>query len=390
MLGALSAVRRAIAACLWMIGCAPPATKPAELRAHSAAGVERTPPPTAPALPPSLEVPQSVACTLRANDWPYESVEDPGKGHYFLRFASSMRPFAQVLRGTHVSLVLPIGEASAGGTLSLDADGVTLRGIFAADEMPLYPASAFVLSGVFVPNEERRLEWRSGKAGTLVVAWDAGPKVHATTGELSGERPCADLSLGAVRIEPKAIDQATGGPSSDEPAPPWKWLRVGKVPLASTPDGAAIVEIDSTEPPNDTLLVHPVRVMAAGKDRTRIALSAFGGTLFGWVPTARLRSAAREFVDLQHDSSFITAAGPPKAGAFIACSREMPLVAEVDGERRHVGSVHAGGALEKVGDHSGWTEIAFRDPGIAAAPGAVFLVREADLVGCGPARAAQD
>ncbi len=304
--------------------------------------------------------------------------------HPTLRFAPRSPPFAVVYRGENAELSLPSGDSSAGGSLSLDADGVSIRGVLVADEMPLYPAVPFAVSGIFVPNHERRLEWRSAKPGFLTVVVKSVAKVSTLEGELSGERSCDDVSIGFVLIDDAAIDRVLGPDvhRGEWPQMPWKWLRKGKVPLAATAGGRTVAEIESVEPPDDTLLVHPLHILAVAKGQTRVALRTFGGVLFGWVPTAQLWTSSRQYVDLQHDCFSILINPPREGGSYVACSAALPLVAEAGGERRVVGTVRAGTPFEPLHERGEWTEIAFQHAGVEAPEGAAFLLRTADVVSC--------
>src|SRR5579863_201069 len=121
--------RAPVLACAAFLGCgspAPPVRPPlapavvAETAVAAAAPFE---------WPAALEAPVNPACTLRAEVFPTELFEDPAKSNRSLRFTPESVPFAYVYRGKNVELALPAGDAKAGGMLSLDADGVSVRGI---------------------------------------------------------------------------------------------------------------------------------------------------------------------------------------------------------------------------------------------------------------------
>jgi hypothetical protein len=335
-----------------------------------------------PALPVGLDLPREVACTLHASAWQGQATEDITKGHHYLRFGPGARPFAEVLRARNVTLTLPVALASAGGFLELDADGVELVGRIEALEMPIYPAKAFVLSECFVPNHERRLVLRSAEPGWVEVEADSIPRLAAARGALAARRPCSDVSLAPVHFDAAATDAAMAVDTPPPPSRPPLWLRAGAVMLSSAPEGPMVARVESFEPPDDTLLIHPVRVLAVAKAETRIAVETFGGTVFGWVPSDRLWKSPRKYVDLTHDSMSLLGRLPPERGEPIVCARDVPLVAETGGERRRVGTVRAGVGMTRAGAVAEFGKVEFQWAGVTPTDGSSFLVREAELSGC--------
>jgi hypothetical protein len=340
-------------------------------------------PATALPLPPPLEVSRDVACTFTAPGWPNEPLEDVSAGRVYLRFVAGGPAFAELFTGTNVRLTLPSALASAGGTVTLDAHGLLLQAHIEAAEMPLYPAAAFVMNDVFIPNADLRLLWRSAKPLRILVSTQPIHRVEPYAREFTAERECRDISLGGVLIDDAAIDAAMGTTAKPAPPrPPWPWLRSGKVPVSAAPNADLAATLDVFEPRDDTLLIEPPRVLSVDKGYTRIALSGFGGVLFGWVPSNRLTTSTLQYLDFSHDSSSML--GPPESrpGNFVWCDHDVPLVAEIGGERRLVGTIRRDAQLERLRVVAGWCQIDFRDTGIASVPGASFWARESDLVGC--------
>jgi hypothetical protein len=340
-----------------------------------------------PALPPPLEAPRELACTLVASSWPVDRPECGYEEHHFLRFHPGGQPFAEVFGGKDVKLALPVALASAGGMLTLDAQGVVVQGSLEAAEMPLYPASAFVMSGVFVPNGERRLVWRSAKPGLITVATEAVPRLRVSNGELVAERECKDISFGTVVIDDNAIDRAMHAkivPVPVGPARPWPWLRPGKLTFTATSEGDALAELDVVEPRDDSLTIQSPRVLAVAKGQTRIALKTFGGVLFGWVPSTQLVTSTLMYTDLSHDCfDHVSHVPKPSVGRVVACARDVALVAEAAGERRLVGLIRAGAQIKPLRTLTGWSEVEV-EAGVVAADGASFWARESELASCPP------
>jgi len=284
-----------------------------------------------------------------------------------------------------VRLTLPVALASAGGSVSLDAGGVTVNGHLEAAEMPLYPAAPFIMSGVFVPNSERRLRLRSARPGFITVAAAPLHRVDTLGRELTAERDCKDIALHPVTLEDAAVDRLIQAPPpTTKLARPWPWLRRGSALLSPLPDADSFVVVEVFEPRDDSLTVHPPRILAREKGKTRVALRTFGGVLFGWIESDRLTTSSEEYLDLSHDAFSILSPPPYVPGHFFECKHDAPFIAEAGGQRRVVGTIVAGTRFERKRSVAGFTEIRLHDSAIVPAAGASFWSREADLADCSP------
>lgn len=346
--------------------------------------VAKAPPPIPHHYPPPIAAPREVACTLTAPVWPIENTEEGGGIHY-LRFAPGRPPFAQLYLGTDVELLIPAALPTAGGYLRIDAGGVHLEAQVEAAELPLYAASPLVLGGVFIPNNETRLVWRSARAGAITVSADAGPRVRPRGDRLNTELPCAKIAVRDAWFEAEAIDLLMKAPKSTalEAKPSTLWLQPGRIPLSAAPDGDAIVDIDVVEPPDDRVLIHPLRLLGKEKGWSRVALVPFGGVLFGWVRDDALRHRTKEYLDLSHDVvSYVIK--KTRQGSFVRCDHDVPLVAEAGGERRLVGFVRARTPFEPLGAKAEWTIVDFPKSALAPAKDASLLLETSKLASCTP------
>jgi hypothetical protein len=345
-------------------------------------------------LPKPIEGPREVACVLSAESWPHEAIEDVKEfsgARHLLRFEAGGRAFARVHSGTDVKLELPVALASAGGKVTLDANGVVVSGHLEAAEMPLYPATAFVMSGVLIPNHDRRISWRSAKPGVVVVAAGPIPRLRAVDVEFVAEQKCKDIGIGPKTIDADAIERVLQTKVTwDEPARPWPWMKSGKATLSAEPGGDVIAEVDVVEPRDDTLLIHPPIVLGTKKGQTRILLRTYGGVVFGWVPNGQVERSTRSYVDLSHDNSNYLVRVIVAEGPYVTCNRDVPLVADIRSARRLVGTIRAGTHFDLGRTIAGWTEIHPHVSAIAVEEGATLLAREADLAGCAsvPSRSA--
>jgi hypothetical protein len=368
-------------------GCSPRAnavTSPNPQRSSVATFPSDAPPIPPQRYPPPIAAPSHVACKLTTHVWPLENT-DEGLGIHYLRFAPGGAPFARIYGGTDVELSVPAALASAGAHLRIYTSGVWLEGHIEASELPLYAASPVVLSGVFVPDNERRLVWRSARPGKISVTADAGPRVRPRKEGLAAELDCTQIAIRSETIAAAAVDALIKAPrGSDNLVKPWMRLKPGMVELSAMPGGNAVVDIDVVEPRDDSVLIQPMRLLGTEKAWSRVTLSPYGGVLFGWVRSDALMRTTKDFLDLSHDTHNIVLK-KLRDGSFFACTVDLPLFAEADGEQRLVGQVRAGTAFERLGVKAEWTIVDFPRSPLAPAPDASFLLETARQSGCGPA-----
>jgi hypothetical protein len=383
-----AAIALLLAGSIAVSGCSPCAGGVASRDPQPAA---RTPfpsdaPPVPPQrYPPAIAPPQNVACALTKDVWPHENNAE-GLGIHYLRFVPGGAPFARIHGGTDVELRVPAALASAGAHLRIYTSGVWLEGHIEATELPLYAASPVVLSGVFVPDHNRRLVWRSARPGKITVTADAGPRVRLRDDGLVAELDCAQIAIGSGTIEPPAVDALIKAPrGSDNLVKPWLLLKPGVVELSALPGGKAVVDIDVVEPRDDSVLIQPMRLLGTEKAWSRVTLSPYGGVLFGWVRTDALLRTTKDHLDLSHDTYDVVMKKQRVGAPLFACPSDLPLYSEAGGEQRLVGRVRAGTAFERLGVKGEWTSVDFPRLPLAPAPDASLLLETRRQSGCGPA-----
>jgi hypothetical protein len=337
-----------------------------------------------PELPPRLEPPLRIACTFRTSGWSSPTIEDESVGE-FLRFRWGAPEFAQVSSGAAVALSVPVGSAS-GAYLTVETPSIRVRGYMERQAARLYPARAFVLSGVFVPNGRRALSWSSADADRLSVVAGENPNLHAPGGGFSGQRPCADLTLDRRELSQAEIERTLAlPPAAHAPRPVVApWLGVGKSPLAERPGGVPVGVIDFTEPPDHMLITMAPRVLEAGPEWSRVVFYPIDGTLSAWVPNTHLILAKRSYVDFTHDDRVLVVVQPePRTHHWLNCNHDLTLIAEAGGERRTIGELRAGPRFERMTTRDGFIrlELGVHD-GVFIADKASFWVREADTLDC--------
>ena len=367
--------------------CGPRTNLAAPLEPQSASSTASFPP-NAPALAPQryppIAAPRDVACRLTDEVWPPENLEE-GIGIHYLRFGPGGPPFARLYTGYDVELLVPAALPTAGAYLRIDTFGVLLEAHIEAAELPLYAASPLVLGGMFIPDDDARLIWRSARAGMITVTADAGPRVRPLGDGLSTELPCAKIAIGPEYFKADAIDALMKAPRSSAVSdkPSTLWLQPGQIPLSALPDGKAIVDIDVVEPPDDRVLIDPLRLLGKEKGWSRVALTPFGGVLFGWVRDDALRHQSKQYMDFSHDVGNYLFKKRREA-TLVTCDHELPLFAEVGGERRLVGRVRARAPFEPLGSKADLTVVDFPRSALAPVQDASLLLETTRLANCTP------
>jgi hypothetical protein len=331
-------------------------------------------------IAPALAWPREVGCSLRAGDWKQLDLR--------LRLRPGGPPYAEASgEAENIKLVLPVGGAERGATVELDALGVRLRGILEADEVRLFPALPFVVGGVLVPGGDMPLRWTSTAAGSVTYEL-RGRHPLSFVGQASGlTRSCDEVNAERTFFEPSDAP-AIKAMRASRPA---RLRRGVRIPLAEEAGGAprAMIELGKGDP--DGVSIAAVRGgssrilwWAGGADESEGSL-----LVFGWVPSSSLRPGS--------DSGSVSggkSGGVSGSLHWVGCPEDLPLWAEIGGERLLIGRAlkgtrvqgAAGGATE--GDLTaveivGPAHHALPKPVVRAAPGARLLMRPSDVERCG-------
>ena len=359
------------------LGCnnAPTSSAPASSAASASAAAPVQPPRT-------LELPEGV-CRIS-----YEGFRGQG---LTLRLAPDGPAFAIVghkysgggmggLFGTagqdrSAEVVLLDGPAKSVGIRIKDPN-LLLRGFLDAEEIVLHPLRASVLGGFLAPTRFR-----------VVSASSAGVEVAPRFGkevEVLGSLPAPRLTCAQLSLDPAVLDvDPSVLPSSKND--PRRVLRGGDpIDLAVEPAGPAVARLHPASASTD------VRVVETKGKATRIAWSLDEGTVFGWVVSSALEEPPKG-----HRVQGLRGIDRPPDEVPVAsflCSEDVPLVAEVAGERVTVGHVRKGtraGMLDRAAPYAHIAAPRGPDhgfgappPEIIAAKGAAFRVPTSALDGC--------
>ncbi|TKD03554.1 hypothetical protein [Polyangium fumosum] len=272
-------------------------------------------------------------------------------------------------------VVLLDGPAKSVG-ITLKNPDLVLRGFLDAAELVLHPVRARALGGFLAPT---RLRVVSASSSGVEVAPRFGNEVEVL-GSLPAQRlTCAELSLDAavLDVDPSVLPSSKGDP--------YMLLRGGNpINLAVEPAGPAVARL---HPPSAST---SVRVVETKGKATRIAWTLDEGTVFGWVASSALEKPSNPY----RTQGLRGIDRPPNEEpvASFLCSEDVPLVAEVAGERVTVGHVRKGTRVGMLDRAAPYTRIAAPrgpdhgfgapPPEIVAAKGAAFRVPSSALDGC--------
>ncbi|APR88093.1 hypothetical protein A7982_13442 [Minicystis rosea] len=320
---------------LW--GCESALPAPVTVEASAAATASPTASsaadvPLAP-LPPELEAPGAQGCSSSTT------------GHHRLRFRADMPPFL-TLAGASATVDLTVAGPAGGAMMRAVHRGFTVHGITAADDLALAPARPMVLGGFIVPAPDARLTWKATVPGTITVGF-------ALEGDLEA-LPEAHLDASALPCDAVTLDVAPFDPSTAAPHSPQEraaLLTAGKaVPISRTPEGAPIARLRVT-----TADAGIVVIETRGR-RSLVRREASQGVVFGWVAASDVKPLPKDGVGEALGGGGFGLVGVGDSSArprTVRCDRIVPLVAEVAGERRTIGSVAAGAVislLERKGE----------------------------------------
>jgi hypothetical protein len=288
-------------------------------------------PPTAPSpvspepTPPPLDVPGEMGCTY------------PSSGELRLRFRGGARPFAVLAVGSTLVDLSTAGPA-AGAYVRRAQEGYTLTGIVAGDEISLGPAHAMVIAGFLVPTPDARFAWQGAAPGKVLITIPVDDDVRVLPEAKLG--PAVSLDCDAVSLEGASFDAASAAPRS--PRQRQARLRSGKaIPLSRTVGGPPVAELAVRPDDGDSVTLVETR-----GGRALVVRAGVRAIVFGWIPLTfvdpgEFETFGRGGLALRPES----VGGGSAVREVVRCDHEVPLVAEVDGERRTVGSVAAGTSL---------------------------------------------
>jgi hypothetical protein len=351
-----------VAGCTPPVQKAPPAPKAAPARVFPAS-------PLAP-LPSAIATFGDVACTFRTKGI-FHVAEGADGAHepLKLRLTDGGPPYAHVPTYDEAVVETRVGPRAPARATLVVPGGIRVSGLVDLDSVDLHAARPFLVGGLFEPKEYTKIRWESGRPGEATISI-ALRHVRAPAELLRGSRSCADLSAGWQWFPP---------PDKERPWVENAILAAGETGISSTPDAPSSATIIVGDKDDRLVSVSETR-----GDRSNIVLYADQALITGWVPrsalTATNEMAARDYFP----SSTMFGVGQHPSPIRVACSSEIPLIAEVSGDRRAVGTIRAGTPIGIDERGKDFSVASFTGPSavLGPAPGARLLVRTGDLGGC--------
>ncbi|MFT3765863.1 MAG: hypothetical protein QM820_10135 [Minicystis sp.] len=315
--------------------------------------------------PPAIEAPGQQGCLLTAS------------GSIPLRFEPTAPPFV-TLTGASATIDLTTAGPGAGAVGRSVHRGFTMQGLVAADDLPIAPAKAMVWAGFLVPMSEARFVWRATAPGTITVSFlpDEAIQILPEAGFTQQALACDAISLDGPSFDARSVTPRS--PKEHEAL-----LRAGKtVPLSRTPDGPPVARIRVG---NEDAFV---TVIEARGRRSLVVREQANTLVFGWVAASDLKPIPKDQIGEALGGGGFGLSGIGEGGgtrSSVRCDRITPLVAEIAGVRRTIGSI-AVGAVVQLRERKGDLWPIELPDGFSADPGAQIGVLAAHLTGCADAR----
>ncbi|UQA55774.1 hypothetical protein [Polyangium aurulentum] len=363
-------------ALLLLASCAsspPPPAEPSPPVASPPPVASTPPPPPSPSspaetpFPPTVALDAAVACTFDTPQW--RGIADITD----LSLRPGGKPFARITGGAG-RLSVPTG--SAGDTvLEIKDGGITVGGHVPAAATAIRPHEPFVMNGFAIPTIFAHLAWSEGAAGSLTVTHAGDEDLEVLDPPLRATRPCGDLGLeGGSFVAEEAVPGGGESKRKDVKA----FAPGSRVELSSEPKGKPVARI----------AVKEARLVDVFESRGGMSRVSFAGAdmliVFGWVKTSDLKPAPI----LAGYGSGGGRRGPREPAVVVKerlrCEKDVPLVAEVEGERRTVGAIGKSTPIDVLERADDAARVRVWTKAIHAAEGASFLVRAFDLSGCTP------
>jgi hypothetical protein len=230
-----------------------------------------------------------------------------------------------------------------------------------------------VLDGFAVPTPDARFAWKGGAPGSISVSFAPDDDVELVpAGSLDAVAlPCDAVMLGWPSFDARAA--APRGRGAREAV-----LRAGQIiPLSRTPGGPSIAML---RPAPGT--AEEISVIETRGRRSLVVRAGERAVIFGWIPAADALPPPPERAPETFRCGVLDLEDAPEPRSIARCDRALPLVAEVAGERRTVGSIAAGTPIP-LGDRRGDLVSVLPPERLAiAATGATLGVLASHLRGC--------
>ncbi len=324
------------------------------------AAIDAAPAPPAIAYPPPLERP--AGCAL-SGDWDDQPRE--------LAFVPGGKPYATM---SHIEEA----HATLGDSVFADLRGnwVQLGGYVDVSQVRVYAARPMLIAGWIVPYPDVALAYRGATSERVrfEVKPPAGVRAKAT---VVGDEPCDAMAIDETSdyeargaIDAKAIDDGQ--------------LRENRaIPLSLEPGKPPVAQLQYKDSPP------PVEILEKKGKHVRVIVGVASldpqerMLLVGWVPASAVQKTATGFGGSWGDGGGRGVMGrrPEPGDRYVTCDGPTPLVAELSGERRLVGTI-APKAVLRLRTDTDFMDVYIEKPDAVPGADARWLVAREAVVGC--------
>jgi hypothetical protein len=269
-------------------------------------------------------------------------------------------------------LVVGVAESAPPIFASLQLQGIVLEA-FLEGPLEVRPAKPFQATRELAPGDSAVAVVSGGSPDAVKLDFEAPKDLVLVAGpRVSVQRPCDDVGLDSARFDAHLAFGPFGRTKSANFVKP-------KTALFDGPRGKKFADVleDKASP-----RMHFIEEEKNGWSRVMIELDHW--VVNAWVPSSDLKRAVSSSRSGGATGSTPHVVNVPPPKRVVKCSADVPLVARQSGERRLVGRVLAGTAMNLYDTHDGFTAAIVERTGSWAEEGVTFEVREADVAGCSP------
>jgi hypothetical protein len=336
-----------------------PAAPPAVAEADAAIDAMTAMP--AIAYPPALARP--TGCIL-SGDWDDQPRE--------LAFVPGGKPYATM---SHIEEA----HATFGDSVFADLRGhwVQLGGYVDVSQVRVYAAKPMVIAGWIIPYPDVALAYRGATTERVRFAVKPPAGVRAKA-NVVGDEPCASMAIdqtsdfdARAAIDGKTIDDGQ-----------FRENRV--VPLSLEPGKPPVAQLEyKTNTP-------PVEILEKKGKQVRVVVGVASldpqehMLLVGWVSASAVHKVATGFGGSWGDGNGrgVVGSRPERRARYVTCDGPTPLIAELAGERRVVGTIAPKAVLRLPPADADFMDVFIERPDAVPAEGARWLVAREAIAGC--------
>lgn len=312
-----------------------------------------------------VEPPARIACR-------FEHVGAlPGTWKLRLSEASGSPAYASIAGAKKASVAFPVGPF-ASAFVKIGVGPATVDGWIDAADAPLYPQRAEVLGGGVIPTGDSAVTVLDGAVDS--VHFRASLDEHAKLSPIESTLPCAYFGT-----KPGTFDATSALPAGQRNRVA---VRIGERPLYKEATGDATLGTLV----GDTAAPYAFSIGASAA-RTLVAWPAGPSLVFGYMERKDVALGTETKTDSLVAAKAEVKAPPHRETGVatfreIRCKEDLPLVAEVGGNKREIGTISTGELFQVGPDVNGFSLVAFPSSDLLTSDAGKLLVATTNLASC--------